>query len=60
MIQVNNLQKKYNGTTVLNIQNLEIKRTKSWYCGNNGAGKTTFQFFDLIQPTTGSILTMVF
>jgi hypothetical protein len=28
MIQVNNLQKKYNGTTVLNIENLEIQRTK--------------------------------
>jgi hypothetical protein len=29
MIQVNNLSKKYNGTTVLNIENLEIpKRTK--------------------------------
>jgi hypothetical protein len=25
VIQVNNLSKKYNGTTVLNIENLEIK-----------------------------------
>jgi ABC-type molybdenum transport system ATPase subunit/photorepair protein PhrA len=42
MIQVNNLQKKYNGTTVLNIENLEIPKDKVWSCGNNGAGKTTF------------------
>jgi hypothetical protein len=30
MIQVNNLQKKYNGTTVLNIENLEILKDKVW------------------------------
>jgi ABC-2 type transport system ATP-binding protein len=41
MIQVNNLSKKYNGTTVLNIENLEIQKDKV-FVGNNGAGKTTF------------------
>jgi ABC-type proline/glycine betaine transport system ATPase subunit len=30
MIQVNNLSKKYNGTTVLNIENLEIQKDKVW------------------------------
>jgi ABC-type multidrug transport system ATPase subunit len=29
MIQVNNLSKKYNGTTVLNIENLEILKGQS-------------------------------
>jgi ABC-type transporter Mla maintaining outer membrane lipid asymmetry ATPase subunit MlaF len=29
MIQVNNLSKKYNGTTVLNIENLEIPKGQS-------------------------------
>lgn len=58
MIQVNNLSKTYNGTKVLNIQNLEIKKGESFgLVGNNGAGKTTFfsLLLDLIQPTTGSI-----
>jgi ABC-2 type transport system ATP-binding protein len=41
MIQVNNLSKKYNGTTVLNIENLEIPKGQSFLV-NNGAGKTTF------------------
>jgi ABC-2 type transport system ATP-binding protein len=59
MIRVNNLSKKYNGTTVLNIQNLEIPKGQSLgIVGNNGAGKTTFfsLLLDLIQPTTGSII----
>jgi ABC-2 type transport system ATP-binding protein len=42
MIQVNNLSKKYNGTTVLNIENLEISKDKVWSCGNNGAVKQPF------------------
>jgi ABC-2 type transport system ATP-binding protein len=41
MIQVNNLSKKNNGTTVLNIENLEIGQSLG-LVGNNGAGKTTF------------------
>jgi ABC-2 type transport system ATP-binding protein len=59
MIQVNNLSKKYNGTTVLKIESLEIPKGQSFgLVGNNGAGKTTFfsLLLDLIQPTTGSIV----
>ncbi len=59
MIQVNKLSKKYNGTTVLNIENLEIIKGQSFgLVGNNGAGKTTFfsLLLDLIQPTTGNII----
>lgn len=58
MIQVNNLSKVYNGTKVLNIEHLEIKKGESFgLVGNNGAGKTTFfsLLLDLIRPTTGSI-----
>ncbi|KIX21095.1 ATP-binding protein [Flavobacterium sp. 316] len=58
MIQVSNLKKTYNGTTVLNIQNLEIPKGQSFgLVGNNGAGKTTFfsLLLDLIQPTDGKI-----
>ncbi|MEL1247426.1 ABC transporter ATP-binding protein [Flavobacterium helocola] len=59
MIQVNNLTKKYNATTVLNIQELEIPKGQSFgLVGNNGAGKTTFfsLLLDLIEPTTGGII----
>jgi ABC-2 type transport system ATP-binding protein len=59
MIQVSNLSKTYNGTTVLKIDNLEIKKGESLgLVGNNGAGKTTFfsLLLDLIQPSTGSII----
>ena len=59
MIQVNNLTKTYNGTTVLKIESLEIKKGESFgLVGNNGAGKTTFfsLLLDLIQPTTGNII----
>ncbi|MFV8269069.1 ABC transporter ATP-binding protein [Flavobacterium sp. GT2N3] len=59
MIQVNNLSKTYNGTTVLKIDTLEIKKGESFgLVGNNGAGKTTFfsLLLDLIQPSTGNIL----
>jgi ABC-2 type transport system ATP-binding protein len=58
MIQVNNLSKKYNGTNVLQIENLEIKKGESFgLVGNNGAGKTTFfsLLLDLIQPSSGFI-----
>lgn len=58
MIQVNQLSKSYNGTTVLKINNLEIQKGESFgLVGNNGAGKTTFfsLLLDLIQPTTGYI-----
>jgi ABC-2 type transport system ATP-binding protein len=59
MIQVNQLSKTYNATTVLNIANLEIPKGQSFgLVGNNGAGKTTFfsLLLDLIQPTTGAII----
>lgn len=59
MIQVNNLSKTYNGSTVLKIDTLEIKKGESFgLVGNNGAGKTTFfsLLLDLIQPSTGNIV----
>ncbi|MGY5845934.1 ABC transporter ATP-binding protein [Salegentibacter sp. HM20] len=58
MITVTNLSKVYSGTTVLNIEHLEIARGQNFgLVGNNGAGKTTFfsLLLDLIQPTTGNI-----
>src|SRR3970040_352722 len=59
MIQVQNLSKSYNGTTVLKIDNLEIPKGESFcvVC-NNGAGKTTFfsLLLDLIQPSTGYVM----
>jgi ABC-2 type transport system ATP-binding protein len=59
MIQANKLSKSYNGTTVLNIETLQIAKGQSLgLVGNNGAGKTTFfsLLLDLIQPTTGNII----
>lgn len=59
MIQAENLRKTYNGTTVLNIGSLEIKKGESFgLVGNNGAGKTTFfsLLLDLIQPSAGHII----
>ncbi|TDD99615.1 ABC transporter ATP-binding protein [Flavobacterium cellulosilyticum] len=59
MIQVRNLSKTYNGTTVLKIDALEIPKGQSFgLVGNNGAGKTTFfsLLLDLIQPSTGNIM----
>jgi len=58
MITAQKLTKTYNGTTVLNIPNLEIPKGQSFgLVGNNGAGKTTFfsLLLDLIQPTTGTL-----
>ena len=58
MIKANELTKKYGGTTVLNIESLEIPKGQTFgLVGNNGAGKTTFfnLLLDLIQPTTGFI-----
>lgn len=59
MIKVENLTKKYENTTVLDIDSLEIPKGQSFgLVGNNGAGKTTFfsLLLDLIQPTSGSIM----
>ncbi len=58
MIQVNNLQKAYNGITVLNIPDMKISQGESFgLVGNNGAGKTTFfrLILDLIEATNGEI-----
>ncbi|MEO8254767.1 MAG: ABC transporter ATP-binding protein [Flavobacterium sp.] len=59
MIQVNNLSKKYNEISVLNIESLVIPKGQSFgLVGNNGAGKTTFfsLLLDLIEPTTGNVI----
>ena len=43
MIEVNNLSKKYDNITVLDIPKLSIAEGESFgLVGNNGAGKTTF------------------
>ena len=58
MIQTTELTKTYAGTTVLNINSLDIPKGQSvGLVGNNGAGKTTFfnLLLDLIKPTTGTI-----
>ena len=59
MIQINNLKKVYNGLTVVNIPQLEIKKGESiGLVGNNGAGKTTLfrMILDLIRPDAGEVL----
>lgn len=59
MIQVTNLQKAYNGTTVLNLAELHIKKGEIFgLVGNNGAGKTTLfsLVLDLIRATKGNVV----
>ncbi|MDX8341394.1 ABC transporter ATP-binding protein [Draconibacterium sp. IB214405] len=59
MIQVNNLQKIYNGTTVLNLEELSIAKGEVFgLVGNNGAGKTTFfsLVLDLIRANKGEVV----
>ena len=42
MITITDLKKIYNGVTVVNVPQLEIKKGESiGLVGNNGAGKTT-------------------
>ena len=56
IIQVENLQKEYNGVTVLNLPALQIAKGEMFgLVGNNGAGKTTFFrcLLDLIRPSAG-------
>lgn len=58
MIQASNLQKAYNGITVLNIPEITIANGESFgLVGNNGAGKTTFfrLILDLIQASAGEV-----
>lgn len=59
MIEVKDLSKVYNGETVLNIPELNIRKGESFgLVGNNGAGKTTFfrLILDLIRANNGFIL----
>ena len=58
MIQVENLQKEYNGVTVLNLSALQVAKGEMFgLVGNNGAGKTTFFrcLLDLIRPSNGIV-----
>jgi ABC-2 type transport system ATP-binding protein len=58
MIQVTDLQKAYNGVTVLNITGIHIPQGESFgLVGNNGAGKTTFfrLILDLIEANSGEV-----
>jgi len=59
MITIHNLKKAYNGTTVLDIEHLEIEKGQAiGLVGNNGAGKTTLfsLLLDLIQANGGHII----
>ncbi|WP_297101143.1 ABC transporter ATP-binding protein [uncultured Draconibacterium sp.] len=59
MIQVKDLQKIYNGTTVLNLEDLTIAKGEVFgLVGNNGAGKTTFfsLVLDLIRASKGEVI----
>ena len=59
MIKVTDLQKTYNGITVLNIPSINIPQGESFgLVGNNGAGKTTFfrLILDLIEASKGEVL----
>ncbi|HYQ57035.1 MAG TPA: ATP-binding cassette domain-containing protein, partial [Draconibacterium sp.] len=59
MIQVKDLQKIYNGTTVLNLAELNIEKGEIFgLVGNNGAGKTTFfsLVLDLIRASKGEVV----
>lgn len=58
MIRINNLEKNYNGVTVLHIDQLDIPSGQTLgLVGNNGAGKTTLFscVLDLIQPSKGEV-----
>ncbi len=58
MIQLENLSKKYEEATVLNLASLHIKRGEHFgLVGNNGAGKTTLfsLLLDLIRPSSGKV-----
>ncbi|MDX5422605.1 MAG: ABC transporter ATP-binding protein [Hymenobacteraceae bacterium] len=58
MLTIHNLQKVYNGTTVVNVPELSIAAGESvGLVGNNGAGKTTLfrMILDLIRPSKGEV-----
>ncbi len=59
MVHINRLIKKYNESTVLNINELKISKGQVvGVVGNNGQGKSTLfkLILDLILPTNGSVL----
>ena len=59
MIEVQSLTKKFNGRTVLNEINFQVKEGGVFgYLGPNGAGKTTTMriILGLLKPTTGKAL----
>ena len=58
MIRIENLTKRYEDTTVLNIPEMDIPKGQVFgLVGNNGAGKTTLfsLLIDLIQATEGTV-----
>ncbi len=58
MIKINNLSKKYNNVTVVNIDSLSVLPSESFgLVGNNGAGKTTLfrMILDLVKPESGEV-----
>jgi len=58
MLEVKNIQKAYNGKTVVNIPSLAIADGETvGLVGNNGAGKTTLfrMILDLIRPSKGEV-----
>ena len=58
IIEAENLQKEYSGTTVLSIVSMQIPKGEIFgLVGNNGAGKTTFFrcLLDLIRPSAGLV-----
>jgi ABC-2 type transport system ATP-binding protein len=59
MIEIKHLNKIYGEQTVLNVEELIIRKGESFgLVGNNGAGKTTMFrcVLDLIRPTSGFVL----
>ena len=59
MIEVQSLTKKFNGRTVLNEINFQVKEGEVLgYLGPNGAGKTTTMriILGLLKPTAGKVL----
>jgi ABC-2 type transport system ATP-binding protein len=58
MIEIQHLQKRYNGKAVLDIDELHIPRAECFgLVGNNGAGKTTLfrLILDLIRASAGAV-----
>ena len=58
MIALENLSKKYDEATVLNVASLTINKGEHFgLVGNNGAGKTTLfsLLLDLIRPSSGKV-----